>query len=831
MDPVQLAIVLVVSALDIALGVAVLQRNSHSKTHRLFAAAALAMVGWTVANFLCDQPAFFAHALFFNRLTIALGLLLVAPLFAFAVCYPKKRVALSRSWRLLLLPVPLLVILGAATPALVQDVQLESWGTNIIQGPLFPVTVAWGVIACAALAITLVHRYRHASTQERSQHLYLYMGLGLFLGFSMVIGAVLPVLTGSNEFAKLQPIATILFLIPTGYAVIRHRLMDVQFLALRTVSYSALLFTFSAAFVLLVQAAHTEYLARIGLNSDVVIFLTGLAAVLSFQHVRTGFDRLTDRLFYRRTYDPNELLSQLSSKMTSAHDQRGLAEILAEELPRGMRLTFGGVAFLCDGRAVLAATGGLTLTDAEMLVFMSGNALIVTDEVEPDTPGHTDLIARDIRVLAPLSPNDSSLGALILGPKLSGESYSSQDVRFLEIVVAEAAIRMRNAYLIDEKTQRVRELTALNELAFALGSSIDLEAVLDGALKQLVTVTSADSGSIMLADDAGEYLTIAASTSIDSEIVASTRVPIGEGIAGWVARNNRPLSLPHAAHVELLDELLRDDIASAICAPIMSKDRVIGVICVSRTNTSEEFSEENLHVVTSIAGQLGMAIENARLYGDLEDTFMGTITALAAAVDAKDPYTAGHSNEVTTLAVALAQDLGLDAEEVQKIRIAATLHDIGKIGIDGTILLKPGRLTEEERQTINRHPAIGADILAPLDFLREMVPLVLFHHERYGGGGYPSGICGEAIPFGARIISVADAFNAMVSDRPYREGLSLEAAMREIRDNSGTQFDPVVAEAFLKLLERESASVGRVDFPTSLPVATAWRADKPLLAE
>ena len=289
MDPVQLAIVLVVSALDVALGVAVLQRNSRSKTHRLFAAAAFAMVGWTLANFLCDQPSFFAHAVLLNRLTIALGLLMVAPLFAFAVCYPKKRVALSWSWRFILLPVPILVLLGATTPALVKDVQLESWGTNIVQGPLFPVAVAWGALACAALAITLLHRFRHASAHEKSQYIYLYVGLGLFIAFSMLIGAVLPMLTGSNALAKLLPVATMLFLIPTGYAVVRHRLMDVQFLALRTVSYSAFTLLFSAVFVLLVEAAHTEFAARFGVDSNIMIFLTGLAAVLSFQRIRSGF--------------------------------------------------------------------------------------------------------------------------------------------------------------------------------------------------------------------------------------------------------------------------------------------------------------------------------------------------------------------------------------------------------------------------------------------------------------------------------------------------------------------------------------------------------------
>ncbi len=496
-----------------------------------------------------------------------------------------------------------------------------------------------------------------------------------------------------------------------------------------------------------------------------------------------------------------------------------------------MRLTFAAVAFSCGGQAeIISSAPGLTTDDAQVLLGLShSQAMVFTDEAEPGTDGYPELTGRDIRVLAPLWAADIPLGAIVLGPKQSGESYSTQDFNFLEVVVAEAAIAMRNAHLFDEKNQRVRELTALNALAFALGSSIELDAVLDGALEQLVAVTGADTGSILLLDDAGEVLTIAASRGIERSIVSSTRIPVGEGIAGWVAACNEPLTLPGAADSLIGGELLRDDVASAICAPVMSKDAVIGVLSVNRNAPSEAFTAENLHVVTSIAGQLGMAIENARLYGDLEQTFLGTISALAAAVDAKDPYTAGHSNEVTTLAVSLAEALGLDAAEVQTVRIAATLHDIGKIGIDGAILLKPGRLTDAEREHINRHPAIGADILAPLDFLRETVPLVLFHHERYSGGGYPSGISGEAIPFGARIIAVADAFNAMVSDRPYRDGLTLEAAVLELRTNSGTQFDPVVTKAFLKLVD-DGAISSRPEPRVPLPVAT-WRADKPLFTE
>jgi len=260
------------------------------------------------------------------------------------------------------------------------------------------------------------------------------------------------------------------------------------------------------------------------------------------------------------------------------------------------------------------------------------------------------------------------------------------------------------------------------------------------------------------------------------------------------------------------------------------KDKVIGVLCVNRTERTDHFTQENLNVVTSFAGQLAVTIENARLYGDLESTFLGTIAALAAAVDAKDPHTFGHSNAVTAHSVATAERLGLAEPEIQTIRVAAMLHDVGKIGIDGGILHKPRGLNEQERKTINGHPTIGANILASLDFLQEAVPMILFHHERFGGGGYPSGLAGSTIPLGARIVAVADAFNAMVSDRPYREALPLEAAAQELKDNAGTQFDPEVVEAFLQVLAAQEPILdsGHPAGPIDTGAATPRRLDRPI---
>jgi HD-GYP domain-containing protein (c-di-GMP phosphodiesterase class II) len=825
LDASQLAIVVTAVALDLALGVVVLERNSRSTTHRYFGAATLTMIIWLVVNFMCDQPMFYDAALVLNRLAIASSLLMGIPLVAFSIVYPRKNARLSWEWWLGLAPLGALAVVTMNTPLVVESVSVESWGTNIAQGPLFPVMAAWGALVVAGIAVMLVRRFRGANPRQRMQYKYLYLGLGLFVGTTLLIGVILPMVTGTNELARLMPLATLLFLLPTGYAIVRHELMDVQLVVLRAATYTATLTGFGILIVLAAQVTHTELAQTLGVSADVFVFLAGLLAVLLFQRVRVLLEHLTDRFFFRRTYDPVEVLNHLGSEMASKIDERELALLLSRELSEHMRLEFAAVAFRSNDRVLTTSSRGV-YDGPDLLAWLDANrpatGHVIADDFDTDDTGVRILTDAGVRVLAPLYGDDRLIGAIALGAKRSGVMFSEQDIRFLEVIVPEAAIAMKNAHLFDERDQRVRELTALNQLAFALGSSIELDEMLGSALQQVCTVTAADSGSIMLLNSETQTLSIAASLGVDDEIVASTHIPVGQGVAGWVAERCTPLTLPDDAGHSFANELLREDIVSSICAPVVAKDRVIGVLSVNRREHSELFAEENLHVVTSFAGQLGIAIENARLYADLEKTFLGTIGALAAAVDAKDPYTFGHSNEVTIHAVAIAEHLGLGDDEVDMIRIAATLHDIGKIGIDGAILLKPGALTPEEREIINQHPAIGADILAPLDFLRDTVPYILFHHERYGGGGYPTGISGDAIPFGARIIAVADSFNAMVSDRPYRKGLALEAAMEEIRSNAGSQFDPDVAKAFLELLEAEPrGSAGSV--PTQSPITTAAR--------
>ena len=205
-----------------------------------------------------------------------------------------------------------------------------------------------------------------------------------------------------------------------------------------------------------------------------------------------------------------------------------------------------------------------------------------------------------------------------------------------------------------------------------------------------------------------------------------------------------------------------------------------------------------------------MALENARLYSSLKDYYLNVLQSLAAALEAKDVYTRGHSVRVARLARACARALGLGAGEQEQVYLAALLHDVGKIGVAESILLKPGPLSAAEWEEVRGHPVVGARILEPARFPAAVVAAVRHHHEDYGGGGYPDGLAGEEIPLLARIIRVADAYDAMTSARPYRRGLTAEEAIEELRRGTGRQFDPRVVEAFLRIPGEEMEEIGRV---------------------
>ncbi|MCH8345131.1 MAG: HD domain-containing protein [Planctomycetes bacterium] len=239
---------------------------------------------------------------------------------------------------------------------------------------------------------------------------------------------------------------------------------------------------------------------------------------------------------------------------------------------------------------------------------------------------------------------------------------------------------------------------------------------------------------------------------------------------------------------------------SVLVHPVSRDGKVIGLLIAGeKQGPDTTASNVDLKLLGATASHMGIFLENAALYDDLNAMFLGTLEALTASIDAKDTYTCGHSQRVAHLTQQLAQAMGLDEHTVRRMHIAGVVHDVGKIGVPESVLTKPGRLTEEEFAWMRQHPEIGHRILKDIPQLRDILPGVLYHHERWDGKGYPEGLCGDRIPKVARMIALADAFDAMSSTRTYRPALSRAEVLQEIMECAGTQFDPEFAPVFVRI--------------------------------
>lgn len=351
--------------------------------------------------------------------------------------------------------------------------------------------------------------------------------------------------------------------------------------------------------------------------------------------------------------------------------------------------------------------------------------------------------------------------------------------------------------------QRLTEVSLLNQISRESTLSQNLTKVLSIILEKAVSSQKADAGSIMLVDKKTGDLLIKATTNPEARLIGEKRVPAGYGIAGWVAKEGRPIVLIDGIGSDR-DFPEAKQVQNAVSLPILLDKRVVGVLNLSYKDSAHDkkFSPADLDFLTTLANHAAAAIHNAQLFEELRGNYFSTIQALAAAIDAKDPYTHGHSARVAEYAIAAAKELKMTMAQMELIQAAAYLHDVGKIGIPEPILTKPGKLTDEEYEIIKTHPEISARILSPVNFNGDVIPIVRGHHERYDGHGYPDHVKGPSIPFEARLLAVADSFDAMTSVRPYRPPRTVDDAKNELLRCAGSQFDRDIVEAFIKAVEK-----------------------------
>jgi response regulator RpfG family c-di-GMP phosphodiesterase len=406
----------------------------------------------------------------------------------------------------------------------------------------------------------------------------------------------------------------------------------------------------------------------------------------------------------------------------------------------------------------------------------------------------------------PVKSKDEVIAVVQLINKRETAEYDEDDQEMAALFATHLANVLEGTRMYRDVSDKVERLGVLMDASIHVTSTLDLEEVLDLIMSQAKEVLFAEASSIFLIDENRKELYFVSATGTGGKKAKRVRVPWGKGIVGWVAETGETLLVPDVAKdkrfYKRVDEETDFVTKSILAVPLVVRGRVVGVAEVLNKKGDGTFAQEDVDLFEAFARHAAVAVENARLYAELEELFRSSIRAVVFAVEAKDRYTRGHTERVTEYSVMSARELGLSRGDVKRVEIASLLHDVGKIGIPDTILGKPGKLTDEEFEIVKSHPVRGTEIMAPIGAMREIVPGIRHHHERYDGLGYPDKLRGKEIPLLGRIIAVADVFDALTTDRPYRSAVSVDETLEYLQSNAGYQFDPEVVEAFCKAYER-----------------------------
>ncbi|MBI4720174.1 MAG: response regulator, partial [Chitinivibrionia bacterium] len=354
-----------------------------------------------------------------------------------------------------------------------------------------------------------------------------------------------------------------------------------------------------------------------------------------------------------------------------------------------------------------------------------------------------------------------------------------------------------------ELKKQVLSMETLFSISQDLNRLLDMEELINGlALTIVGELQIASMALFALKGEGSEGLTLQGVKGLNKDQISDLVLDRKGSLADWLLKENKPKKIVRAPEKRWVVTL--PDLRLAVfeyATPIILKQELIGIVFTGPKLNKKEYAKFELGILHSICNSAGIGLENARLFKQLQATYLSTVKTLVSIIEAKDAYTRGHTERVADYATAIAEHMQLTKEEKKLITFGAVLHDIGKLGVYENVLNKKGSLNDEEWSILKSHPEVGAGIIKNMEFLSGTVALVRHHHERYDGKGYPDHLKGDEIPLGARIITVADSFDAMTTDRPYRDALTLEQAIATLKEKSGSQFDPSIVKSFITVLE------------------------------
>lgn len=339
-------------------------------------------------------------------------------------------------------------------------------------------------------------------------------------------------------------------------------------------------------------------------------------------------------------------------------------------------------------------------------------------------------------------------------------------------------------------------LQVLLEVSRKVSSSLDIDQVTRAILQQAKSFLATDYSTLFILDDRSRQLIPIGALGFKSNQLENLTI-----LSGWEKIN---AELVKTGRAMVVNETRSDfPLGAFIAVPLIKKNKVIGslIVCNSK-KAGTRFTDADKHLLYTLSNQVAVALLNAQLYKNLKDQYVRTVASLAAAIDARDPYTHGHSERVSAYAVAISTALSCTVRFIENIKLAGLLHDVGKIGIRDNVLSKDGALNDDELKKIREHPVIGTRIVHEVISTPLIIRGIREHHERFDGKGYPHGLKGKKISLEGKIIAIADTYDSLTTDRPYRRGVSAKEAVMEIVHCAGTQFDPVIVHAFERSVSR-----------------------------
>ncbi|MDH4273545.1 MAG: GAF domain-containing protein [Gammaproteobacteria bacterium] len=349
-------------------------------------------------------------------------------------------------------------------------------------------------------------------------------------------------------------------------------------------------------------------------------------------------------------------------------------------------------------------------------------------------------------------------------------------------------------------SSQLRQLQTLVELSGVINSSLDISDVRRRAIEAATLLTNASAASLLFIDEetGGLYFDVALGDR--GEMVKNVQVPRGQGVAGWVVDQKIPVIINDAQHDPRVykgaDKKSGFVTRNMLCVPVVTKTRLIGVLQAINKRTGD-FTAADQSLLVALANQIAVAMENVRLYDEVKDNFYSVVHVLGEATEKRDPFTNGHAKRVANFCMVIGRMMGLSRKELLTLKLGSILHDVGMIGISDAVIQKRNRLSPGEYQIVMRHVTYGQEILEHVKMLRDIIPIIRYHHEFYNGTGF-LGKRGEQIPLLARIVALADALDAMRHERPYRQRLTPKKIVAEVEALSGTQFDPDIVDVFLR---------------------------------